>query len=61
MLKRELPIPANRSFFLFGPRQTGKTTLIKGFVEKSEVLEINLLDAKLYTQYAVSPACYLKK
>ena len=29
MLKRQIQLPERHSFFLFGPRQTGKSTLLR--------------------------------
>ena len=53
MLKRILKLPLNHSFFLFGPRQNGKSTLIKSLqgmlakvtgtvqLEKSNLFELS--------------------
>ena len=43
MFNRNLKISENSSFFLFGPRGTGKTTLLKKLFEKRAVF-IDLLD-----------------
>ncbi len=43
----------NKSCFLFGPRQTGKTWIIKNRLSK--YIYFNLLDSKTYTQFAYSP------
>jgi predicted AAA+ superfamily ATPase len=38
--------PPDRSFFLFGPRGTGKSTLLRQILP--EALYLDLLDASLY-------------
>ncbi len=43
----------NKSCFLFGPRQTGKTWIIKNSLNKYRYF--NLLDTKTYTQFTYSP------
>ncbi|GAH09803.1 unnamed protein product, partial [marine sediment metagenome] len=43
----------HKSCFLFGPRQTGKTWIIKNRLSKYKYF--NLLDTKTYTQFAYSP------
>lgn len=44
MLPRLLKLPERRNFFLFGARNTGKSTLIKSLFNGSHVYWINLLD-----------------
>ena len=55
MIKRALKLPANKSFFLFGPRQTGKTTLINS-VFKDKVYRINLLLSDQFFKYSKDPS-----
>jgi predicted AAA+ superfamily ATPase len=55
MVNRTLKLPANKSFFLFGPRQTGKTTLINS-VLKSRVYKINLLLSDQFFKYSKDPS-----
>lgn len=43
---------ASKSFLLLGPRQTGKSTLIKGL---NPDLEINLADEEVFVQYLTDP------
>jgi len=43
-----------KSFFLFGPRGTGKTTLVKHTL--SEVTVIDLLEIKTYREYLKNPS-----
>jgi len=48
-----LKIPENKSFFLFGPRATGKTTwLQKAF---PDCIYIDLLESELYHSLLASP------
>jgi len=50
MLNRQILLPKNKSFFLFGPRQTGKTTLLRdNFKHKSWTL--NLLHNELFLNF----------
>jgi len=55
MVKRTLKLPVNKSFFLFGPRQTGKTTLIDS-VFKDKVYRINLLLSDQFFKYSKDPS-----
>ncbi|USO02542.1 MAG: ATP-binding protein [Alphaproteobacteria bacterium] len=53
MFKRLLELPKNHSFFLFGPRNTGKTTLIKE--RFPEAVFIDLLDPEEEEKYMRHP------
>ncbi|PIP63201.1 ATPase [Candidatus Roizmanbacteria bacterium CG_4_9_14_3_um_filter_33_18] len=53
MYSRLLKIPKNKSFFLFGPRATGKTTWVKSIFPKA--LYVDLLEAELFNDFLVSP------
>ena len=56
-LKRLLDLPnllSKKSFFLFGPRATGKSTLIKQQLSNSAKV-IDLLDSRLYLRLLNSP------
>lgn len=62
MLKRTLSIPNNNSFFLFGARGVGKTSLIRSLFERREdVLFIDLLDFDLFDRYSLSPQILRKE
>ena len=50
--KRALPVP-NRSFFLFGPRGSGKSTWIRENIKS--ILYLDLLNQDLYTDLLVRP------
>ncbi len=50
----------NKSFFLFGPRQTGKTTLINSvFLE--DVYRVNLLLSDQFLKYSKTPSLLRKE
>ncbi|MGA2655447.1 MAG: AAA family ATPase, partial [Gammaproteobacteria bacterium] len=55
MLKRILQLPDNHSFFLFGARNTGKSTLILERFNQQQSLWINLLDLDQEEQFAREP------
>jgi predicted AAA+ superfamily ATPase len=52
-----ISLPCNRSFFLFGPRQTGKSSLINArFAENSWL--VNLLHSEEFARYSKHPEQY---
>lgn len=53
MYSRLFTPPAGKSFFLFGPRGTGKTYLIKGLFPNS--LYFDLLDTAVYLDFNTNP------
>ncbi|RJQ51234.1 MAG: ATP-binding protein [Nitrospiraceae bacterium] len=55
MIDRYLKLPVNKSFFLFGPRQTGKTTLINS-IFREKVYKINLLLSDQFFKYSKDPS-----
>ncbi len=54
MFKRELSPTQSKSYFLFGPRQTGKSTYVKSLLASKD-LYINLLPQRDFLHYAKSP------
>lgn len=57
-LKRILDLPAlltKKSFFLFGPRATGKSTLIHHSFDADEIIMINLLRSDYYLRLNNAP------
>ena len=54
MISRHLPSPGNRSFFLFGPRMTGKSTWLAH--EFKNALRIDLLNQENYIRYLANPS-----
>jgi len=57
MITRIADLPNNRSFFLFGPRQTGKSFLIRSKFG-DDAWTVNLLHGDEYSRYAKNPAQY---
>jgi len=55
MISRTLKLPLNKSFFLFGPRQTGKTTLINSVVQ-DRAYKVNLLLSDQFFKYSKDPS-----
>lgn len=55
MISRLIPIPQRHSFFLFGPRQTGKSTLIRSILPKKS-WSIDLLEADTYLRFLKNPS-----
>ncbi len=53
MYSRILKVPEQKSFFLFGPRGTGKSTWVKS--EYPDAVYIDLLDSRHYTSLLASP------
>ena len=54
MIHRICDLPLNRSFILFGPRQTGKSTLVNATFTK-KVWKINLLMTDQFLKYSKHP------
>ena len=57
-LKRILELPTllkKKSFFLFGPRATGKSTLIRNSFDADEIIMINLLRSDYYLRLNNAP------
>ena len=58
ILQRILDLPAllkKKSFFLFGPRATGKSTLIRKSFAAEEIIMINLLHSDYYLRLSNAP------
>ena len=55
---RALKLPPNYSFFLFGPRGVGKTTLINQVLPKKNTLTLNLLDNELEYQLSTDKGAF---
>jgi uncharacterized protein len=60
MISRLLELPKNRSFFIFGPRQTGKTTLINS-IFTDRVFRVNLLLTEQFFRYARDPSLFRRE
>lgn len=55
MISRLLTLPSDESFFLFGPRGVGKTTLLKNLPWFSNALYLNLLKASEEQRFTRHP------
>lgn len=55
MVKRHTKLTKSNSFFLFGPRGSGKSTLIKTLFQSGDNLFIDLLDEKMESRYWRDP------
>ena len=53
MYSRIISVPKNKSFFLFGPRGTGKTTWVKKSFP--DAIYIDLLESRLFNELLVDP------
>ncbi len=60
MLKRTLELPARRSCFLFGPRQTGKSTLVRSILP-SDAFSVDLLRYESFLRYSKEPSQFRKE
>jgi len=54
MFKREIKPPKSKTYFLFGPRQTGKSTFVKSLITRKD-LYIDLLPQRNFLNYAKNP------
>ena len=65
MLKRLINLSTKQSFFLFGARGTGKTSLVKSHFSVSgegrEVLYLDLLNLDLEAKYQLNPEALYKE
>jgi predicted AAA+ superfamily ATPase len=56
MIDRILQLPENKSFFLFGPRQTGKSTLLKSrYSSDKTCIYYDLLHSETFRRLAARP------
>ncbi|MBI4431314.1 MAG: ATP-binding protein [Candidatus Omnitrophica bacterium] len=60
MINRAIKLPQRQSFFLFGPRQTGKSTLIQETFAKA-VWSIDLLLTEVFLKYSKDPSLFRKE
>ena len=61
MIDRIIDIPKNHSFFLFGPRQTGKSTLLKTSLSREYALYYDLLDPREYRRLKEHPERFMEE
>ncbi|MEK6704870.1 MAG: AAA family ATPase [Bdellovibrionota bacterium] len=55
MFHRAVALNNKHSFFLFGPRGTGKSTLLRNTFQKNNILYIDLLDEEIHDRYFRKP------
>ena len=55
MIPRIIKLTSNHSFFLFGPRGTGKSTLLRSIFNESECYYLDLLDFELESRLVQKP------
>lgn len=60
MIERLVELPKKQSFFLFGPRQTGKSTLIESRYAKG-VWRLDLLLSDSYLTYSKDPGLFRRE
>lgn len=58
MIRRMVQIPQDMSFFLFGPRQAGKSLLIKDHLEDKNYWSVNLLINKEFLRFNREPSLF---
>jgi len=57
-IERTIKLPKNKSFFLFGPRQTGKSTLLKNLFSSQETIYYDLLKTEVYRKLLARPEIF---
>lgn len=58
MINRKVQLPQQHSFFLFGPRQTGKSTLLKQLFPAPQTLYYDLLKTEEYLRLSAHPELF---
>lgn len=58
MIKRTVEFPLKHSFFVFGPRQTGKSTLLRGTFPEKNTLYYDLLKSEEYLRLTARPELF---
>lgn len=60
MIPRNTDLPRDRSFFLFGPRQTGKKTLVNSLFSEN-IFKVNLLFSEQFLKYSKNPDLLIRE
>ena len=55
MIQRTFKLPKTQSFFLFGARGTGKTTLLHQTFSKKKSVFVDLLDVRVFEEFLEDP------
>lgn len=55
MFHRLINLPKEKSFFLFGPRLTGKSTLLRASFSTPDTLYVDLLEMSAFQKYVAEP------
>lgn len=55
MIPRFIQLPQKQNFFLFGPRQSGKSTLIKKTFSQKSCIYYDLLHSETYRRFLANP------
>lgn len=58
MIERILGLPKKHSLFLFGPRQTGKSTMLRSVFNPKTTLYLDLLQSSEYLRLSANPALF---
>lgn len=58
MIKRTIQLSRKHSFFIFGPRQTGKSTLLRSTFPDGNVLYYDLLKSEEYLRLTARPGLF---
>lgn len=61
MYSRRINLPKRNSFFLFGPRLTGKSTLLRQSFAGDDVLFLDLLHPSVHQRYLAEPGAFLRE
>jgi len=61
MINRLCSLPPGRSFFLFGARQSGKSTLVGSYLKNKKFWSVNLLHSETFFLYSREPSLFRKE
>ncbi len=61
MIPRKVNLPKNKNFFLFGPRQTGKSSLLKSTFSTEKAIFYDFLHSDVYRRFTSNPELLRKE
>src|ERR1035437_9280808 len=61
MYSRRINLTKRNSFFLFGPRLTGKSTLLRQVFAGEDIFYLDLLHPSVHQKYLAEPAVFLRE